>query len=453
MVRIAKAIRIRAQELDLNGLGLTFVPPSLRRAIWLRELNLGQNDITSVPDWLRELKKLRWLCFLYNQVTIVPDSLTELSSLETLDFHGNCLAQLPDSIGRLANLKELFLSDNRLSSLPEAIGHLTKLKVLLVAHNELRTLPTSLKLLRSLAQLDLEGNPSLGIPVRTSPGAPESNRWFLSTQPHDILDYYFERIDRPQENFPTEAHNTAPIREVPNQAASRPVVLSLHGIKTRGRWQKELAPILAEAGFTPEPLDYGNFLAIEMLLPYCRRKRIEWYFREYTKLADKYSDRQISIIAHSFGTYLVARSLEKYIAHIKYDVIIFCGAIVRRDYPWHNIHAGGHINQVLNQYGGKDLWATIVAYFVGDSGQSGRYGFQNAPACLTQSFHPEYRHSDYFHPRNFKDTWVPFLRHSKLPSATTLPPASRNYRFAIIKVGIVILLLGVVGYKLWCLFK
>src|SRR5262245_47894011 len=54
------------------------------------------------------------------------------------------------------------------------------------------------------------------------------------------------------------------------------VVISLHGIRTRGTWQKELAGELSRAGFIPEALDYGFFRAIKLLIPYCRSAQVDW---------------------------------------------------------------------------------------------------------------------------------------------------------------------------------
>jgi hypothetical protein len=65
------------------------------------------------------------------------------------------------------------------------------------------------------------------------------------------------------------------------------------------------------------------------------------------------------IIAHSFGTYLVARALELN-PELKFDRVIFCGSIVRRDYPWSRIIAAGQVGRVLNDYGDRDMWADVV---------------------------------------------------------------------------------------------
>ena len=54
----------------------------------------------------------------------------------------------------------------------------------------------------------------------------------------------------------------------------RQLVFSLHGIRTRGAWQKSLATSLSEAGFTPVLLDFGFFRTISLVLPWRREKKL-----------------------------------------------------------------------------------------------------------------------------------------------------------------------------------
>ena len=77
------------------------------------------------------------------------------------------------------------------------------------------------------------------------------------------------------------------------------VVLSLHGIRTRGVWQKELAPVLAKYGFIPYPLDYGNFPAMFLLAPSLRQGKVEWLRQEYERIAREEQVNRLSIIAHT----------------------------------------------------------------------------------------------------------------------------------------------------------
>ena len=87
----------------------------------------------------------------------------------------------------------------------------------------------------------------------------------------------------------------------PNRSA---IVVSVHGIRTRGKWQKELVPFLNRAGYHSSPVDYGYFWALFLLFPSARRRKIDWFRDEYLTRTAGYP-RQF-IIAHSFGTYIVA---------------------------------------------------------------------------------------------------------------------------------------------------
>jgi pimeloyl-ACP methyl ester carboxylesterase len=143
--------------------------------------------------------------------------------------------------------------------------------------------------------------------------------------------------------------------------AEKPVVISLHGIRTRGDWQKQLSSALSREGFVYEPLDYGFFRAIQLVLPFMRERKMKWFLDQYNAVTKGYYNPP-SIIAHSFGTYLVARTLGKY-AELKFDHVIFCGSIVEIAYPWTRIADSFQVTRVLNDYGGRDFWAKTAVFF------------------------------------------------------------------------------------------
>lgn len=59
------------------------------------------------------------------------------------------------------------------------------------------------------------------------------------------------------------------------------VVITVHGIRTRGAWQKQLTPILAKHELIPYPLDYGRFSAMSFLIPWRRESKLNWFHNEY----------------------------------------------------------------------------------------------------------------------------------------------------------------------------
>ena len=216
------------------------------------------------------------------------------------------------------------------------------------------------------------------------------------------------------------------------QIASRFVFL-LHGIKTRGKWQKDISPLLSAHGLIPVPLDFGYFGALQLVWPPARKKKRQWVIDEYIRQCDRLRCESPSIVAHSLGCYLVANLLKKY-SQVRFDRIIFCGSIVHQGYPWASLAARGQVKSVLNQYGGEDFWAWVVQWGVEDAGPSGYCGFVKPAAVVQQQNHPEFAHSDYFYDLNYNQNWIPFLLGKPLPAATPSPDgwqAPVNWRFQI----------------------
>ena len=114
------------------------------------------------------------------------------------------------------------------------------------------------------------------------------------------------------------------------------------------------------------------------------------------------------MIAHSFGTYIVANAIEKY-AELRFDRIILCGSIVSMEFDWDSLIKSGRVNAVLNEFGCEDIWAKIVGKFVSDAGASGALGFRGSSSLVYQRRRTRFRHSDFFYPLNYKENWIPFL--------------------------------------------
>ena len=188
------------------------------------------------------------------------------------------------------------------------------------------------------------------------------------------------------------------------------LVITLHGIRTFAPWQKDLADELGKAGFNTKSLQYGYFSSLRLIRPSQRRKSIEWFRDQYTQISREYPDVVPSIIAHSFGTYLVARALEMFDG-IKFDQVILCGSIVPQDYDWNQLFENGQVNRVLNECAKKDIVVKAAPFFVQDAGPSGAHGFdQNSDGALCQRSISKFGHSDYLHVLNFTNNWFPFLK-------------------------------------------
>lgn len=184
-------------------------------------------------------------------------------------------------------------------------------------------------------------------------------------------------------------------------------VISLHGIRTRGKWQKDLVPLLATEGFRPVPLDYGSYSALELLIPMPMDRKLEWLREEYEKVMSV--DPRPSIIAHSFGSWLVANLIEKY-PQVKFDKVILTGSIVDSKFDWRKALARDQLNYLRNDYGKKDIWPRVAACCVYKGGNSGTFGFEQKAGLIAQKPFEYYTHSTCFTRLHFEREWLPVLK-------------------------------------------
>lgn len=185
-------------------------------------------------------------------------------------------------------------------------------------------------------------------------------------------------------------------------------VISLHGIRSRGVWQKDLAPQLALAGLVPYALDYGGFPARRLIHPFTLRKQVEWLMGEYDRVRIESGCARPSIIAHSYGTLLVARLLEKH-SQVDFDKVIFAASIVPEDFQWAKLLDQYRVRWVVNDYGGNDPWPKVAKRFIRYTGSSGTTGFIGNHPALHQVGNPLHAHSDYFSYSSFRYRWLPTL--------------------------------------------
>lgn len=232
-----------------------------------------------------------------------------------------------------------------------------------------------------------------------------------------------------------------------NRAADR-WVMSIHGIQTRGTWQKELSRHITNAGLKYHPLDYNWFDVFRLLLPSSRDRRVDEFRDEYDRFVEAHQAVP-SIIAHSFGTLILTRAIEKY--SLRFDRIVLCGSIVRRDYSWSSqLNAvPPRVSRVLNDFGGRDVWARMAVWFIKDAGQSGVSPFHDdADGRVVQRGNHWLRHSDYFYVSNYTNRWIPFVLGSDPTPSADDRASTPNWRFAITIAVATSILLSLLWWRL-----
>ncbi len=204
-------------------------------------------------------------------------------------------------------------------------------------------------------------------------------------------------------------------------------VVSVHGMNTRGAWQEEFAWKLSVAYGYSIPVfiyKYGKLFVSPLLLirqSIYRDRLIAALSERCREMALTAYGPRPDIIAHSFGTWLVAEALSKD-PELRVGRIVLAGSIVRPDFDWRPLVEGGRVEAVLCHRGGRDLWVRLAQYFIPNSGPSGFSGF-NDREIVVDKLEPLFSHSDFFSKRHLdsvlKTTWAPFLT-SSVPAAAAI---------------------------------
>ena len=199
------------------------------------------------------------------------------------------------------------------------------------------------------------------------------------------------------------------------------VVVTIHGIQTQGKWQKNITPYLAKYGLIPYHIDYGWFSVLKFLCPISRERQLNRIREELRNLVDRAGTRRISVIAHSFGTYLVMEALLRDNGAFKYDRLVLTGSIVSRDFDWKVAFEKRWVMAVRNERATSD-WVVALADFAARrlrwlfwlrAGDSGRQGFdQQAPQLLDDFVVGD--HSETHNALKYEQ-WARFIAYPLLP--------------------------------------
>lgn len=203
------------RRLDLNGAGLTHLPPEVYAlADTLEVLNLSDNQLTHLPHDLPRLHRLKVVFCSGNPFTHLPEVLGDCPALEMVGFKAcrlqhvpgaslppglrwltltdNAISHLPPELGQRPALEKLMLAGNRLTALPGSLAGAQQLALMRLSANHFTRLPGWLTELPALAWLALSGNPlgwgaqaahKSGVPGGASHGSPAPGRAALPAVP------------------------------------------------------------------------------------------------------------------------------------------------------------------------------------------------------------------------------------------------------------------------------
>ncbi|WP_433861442.1 alpha/beta hydrolase [Pseudomonas thivervalensis] len=168
------------------------------------------------------------------------------------------------------------------------------------------------------------------------------------------------------------------------------VIFVIHGIRDQGFWTHKIARRVKRlagseaAEWATETSSYGYLPMLPFMLPWYRRRKVEWLMDQYAEALARYPNARFSYVGHSNGTYLIAKAIELYPC-CRFDQIVFAGSVVRTGYDWQGLlnSTPPRVNAVLNFVATAD---SVVAFFpkffqfsgLQDLGSAGHDGFDSS---------------------------------------------------------------------------
>lgn len=234
-------------------------------------------------------------------------------------------------------------------------------------------------------------------------------------------------------------------------------VVLVHGIRTAAGWRERIGNEIesADSTLTPIQVGYGLFDLVRFLLPIgpWRRRAAETVWMKMRSVFDNPNFDRVSIVAHSFGTWIVGYLLTT--KDVRFHRVIFCGSILDSDFNWEKVqHKTGDPTfqnaphaRVVNDCGIRDVWPIVAKSATWGYGVSGRWGFQNA--LVKDRFH-DLDHSGFFADGFATRYWVPALTGTKLPRGIEYgisPPAWLSL-LTVVKLPYLLIGLGLAVYFL-----
>ena len=140
---------------------------------------------------------------------------------------------------------------------------------------------------------------------------------------------------------------------------------------------------------------------------------------------------EISIIAHSFGTYIVGSYLDGFdngeCPPVTFNSVILTGSILNENYDWEK-YRGLSVGSVYNTIAPNDEFVkfmptTDLKKYIGMSttfGKAGINGFKNECSMLTQSNYNILSHTNSIKRDIIETKWMPFLNANKSAMRTEM---------------------------------
>ncbi len=177
------------------------------------------------------------------------------------------------------------------------------------------------------------------------------------------------------------------------------VVVTVHGIKSRGKELQKLTDLLSKEEFIDHNyrfvnIRYTKLLAVVNTLPWVRTMTAKFVASRLETVRWKFRNAKVIVICHSNGTVAVSKAMEKAFnpkkpyPRIRIDRVVLLGCAIKRSFNWGRYP----YTDIVNFVSSNDKVIFFSRLY--GMGRAGRYGFKNKYGNLTE-FKVKWGHSGF----------------------------------------------------------
>ncbi|MCD8418831.1 hypothetical protein J2Q11_13940 [Tenacibaculum finnmarkense genomovar finnmarkense] len=208
------------------------------------------------------------------------------------------------------------------------------------------------------------------------------------------------------------------------------IIVSIHGLLSNAEWNNEIAPIASGDDWIFAPYTYETNKPDLLFRPGKRSKVVD-DFREWIYNLQRRFEGDISIIAHSFGTYIIGAYLEGFdngeSPPVSFNSIILSGSILSEKFDWEK-YRGLCVGSVYNTIAPNDEFVkfmptTELKKYIGMSntfGKAGIEGFEIESPMLNQLSYNILSHTNSIKRDIIETKWMPYLNANRFSFRTEM---------------------------------
>ena len=188
------------------------------------------------------------------------------------------------------------------------------------------------------------------------------------------------------------------------------ILITLHGIRTHGDWQEDIKSVIEDhsSSFDFYSIKYGFFTFFTFIMPFLWGKVLKNTTIQLDRIIDNNKDKNIHIISHSFGTYVITKYISKREFNNKIKTLILSGSVLSTNFL-NTVNIENKVEKLINDCGTKDYILLINKLFTWGLSDAGRIGFISAHSSHMSNRFFIGGHSHYFNKTFYKKYWLPLL--------------------------------------------